>query len=300
MHRAIINGFRQLLTACRRPARGYAIALALMIAPLAMPGQARAACTPPSTASNATVDCSGVTVNSGPDNITGYGTNDDDNNTYTIQAGATVRGTSFGLRTGSGATINNFGLVTGPSAAGIDSNGGTVTLTNAITGTISRQQQHHRRPTQSQQRRPDSGARLEWRRVIASTASVINAGTGTISGALFGINADQLDLNNAGTISATALTGNGISSTSAAVTNSSTGIITGGLNGIEASGIATVSNAGNISGATGSGIIADTAEVTNTASGVISGNIAIRAAATATVNNAGSIAGVADGTSPIP
>ncbi|MES2193086.1 MAG: autotransporter domain-containing protein [Pseudomonadota bacterium] len=285
MRRVIINGF----------GRGHALALALLIASFAMTGPARAACTPPSTASNATVDCSGVVTNSGPDNITGYGTNSDDNNIYNIQAGATVTGTSFGLRTGSGATINNFGVVSGPNAAGIDSNNGTVTLTNASAGIIS----GNNGITVDRLILNNAGQILgigaNGGAIVATTAGVTNADSGIISGALFGINAGTVDLDNAGAISATDPTGNGIASTSAAVRNTSTGVITGGLNGIQATTTATVSNAGNISGGTGSAISADTAEVANISSGVISGNIGIRATGTANVSNAGSIAGAADG-----
>ena len=65
-----------------------AIALAPLIALAAPVDRAEAACTPPSSASDTTVTCSGTTTNSGPDAITGYGTRGDNNNIYNIQAGA--------------------------------------------------------------------------------------------------------------------------------------------------------------------------------------------------------------------
>jgi len=61
---------------------------------------------------------SGDTKNSSPDPTIGYGTFHDNNNTYNINAGATVKGDNFGLVLGSGGTINNSGAVTGD--VGID------------------------------------------------------------------------------------------------------------------------------------------------------------------------------------
>ena len=238
-----------------------------------MHGKAQAACTPPSTASNATVECSGDTVNSGPDNITGYGTNNDDNNTYTIQAGATVTGTSFGLRIGTGATINNFGTILGSLAVGIGGTNGTVTLNNASTGIIS-----------------------------GNNGITVDRFTLNNAGQILGIGA-----NGGAIIASTASVITPAQAPSQALCSASTSIISvstaparsrqridrrwhlqhfrcrhehkqrhhhGRSQRNPGEAIATVSNAGNISGGTGSGIVADTAEVTNISSGVISGDIA--------------------------
>src|SRR5713101_7338594 len=83
--------------------RRHAMMLALLIAPFAAVGQAQAACLPPSTASNnPNVACTGDTKNSSPDHLNGYGTINDNNNTYYINAGATVTGDRSGIVLGTG------------------------------------------------------------------------------------------------------------------------------------------------------------------------------------------------------
>jgi hypothetical protein len=92
----------------------------------------------PSTfASNSVVDCSGTTTNSGSSGHDGYGTSNDNNNTYNIEAGAKVTGDEDGVKFGTGATFNISGAITGTSSVGIFGFGGTTTITNTSTGSIS-------------------------------------------------------------------------------------------------------------------------------------------------------------------
>ncbi len=74
---------------------------------------------PSSSASNSTVDCAGTTTESGPSGVDGYGTDSDDNNTYNVNAGATVTGDSHGIISGDNGIFNVFGTVTGGNGAGI-------------------------------------------------------------------------------------------------------------------------------------------------------------------------------------
>jgi hypothetical protein len=111
----------------------HGLMLAVTIAALAMVDRAEADCTPPSSTSGGTVVCSGLTTNSSPNHQNGYGTGSDNNNTYTIGAGATVKGDNDGLDLGSGGTINNSGAVTGDTNVGID--GANFTVNNISTST---------------------------------------------------------------------------------------------------------------------------------------------------------------------
>src|SRR5216684_5511752 len=89
--------------------RRHAMMLALLIAPFAAVGQAQAACLPPSTASNnPNVACTGDTKNSSPDHLNGYGTINDNNNTYYINAGATVTGDRSGIVLGTGGGLSTI------------------------------------------------------------------------------------------------------------------------------------------------------------------------------------------------
>src|SRR3979490_1970737 len=76
--------------------RKYAAALAVAIAPFVAIERAEAARkvlgVDISFACGSVVDCSGNTLNSGPGSISGYGFLNDANNTYNIQATATVTG----------------------------------------------------------------------------------------------------------------------------------------------------------------------------------------------------------------
>src|SRR3954470_13685022 len=98
--------------------------LTLLAASVVTSDRALAACDPTSPVSNTTVTCTGVTV--GQNGITGYGTAGDNNNTYNIQAGARVEGSSFGVRFNTGATFNNSGTIIGTNASGIAAGGNVV------------------------------------------------------------------------------------------------------------------------------------------------------------------------------
>jgi hypothetical protein len=116
--------------------------LGLLLASVAAVGRAEA-CTvggsPSTSASNATVDCSGDTKDSSPNGRNGYGTANDDNNTYNIHAGATVTGDGasgggFGVSFGAGAMFNNSGTITGLNS-GINGTDATVNNLSIGTGT---------------------------------------------------------------------------------------------------------------------------------------------------------------------
>jgi hypothetical protein len=76
--------------------RRHAMMSALLLASFAMSGRAQADCTPASPVSNATVDCTGATLDANGTN--GYGTATDSGNTITVESGATVTGSAHGVR----------------------------------------------------------------------------------------------------------------------------------------------------------------------------------------------------------
>ncbi len=225
--------------------RRHALLQALLIASFAMSGRVEAACTPASPVSNTIVTCIGKTTNQNGTN--GYGTVNDNNNTYNIQAGATVTGDGFGVVFGTGATVNNDGTITG----GIGINGSDATINNTSTGVIT----------------GDTNG------IQATTATVRNAGlisamgVSATGGNGFGIFADTADVNNTSTGYITG-TFSGIgTSTLAAINNA--GAISGGRLGITGD-TARVINAGAIT-AGGAAIFASTANVTSSGAGAISG-----------------------------
>ncbi len=246
--------------------RRHALLQAMLIASFAMSGRAEAACTPASPVSNTIVTCIGKTTNQNGTN--GYGTVNDNNNTYNIQAGATVTGDGFGVVFGTGATVNNDGTITG----GIGINGSDATINNTSTGVIT----------------GDTNG------IQATTATVRNAGLISAMG-----------------VSATGGNGFGIFADTADVNNTSTGYITGTFSGIGTSTLATINNAGAISGgrlgitgdtarvinsgaitAGGAAIFASTANVTSSGAGAISGGtFGIVANTVASIANAGIISG---------
>src|SRR6266478_4931334 len=157
--------------------RRHALMQVLLIACFAMSGRAEAACTPASPVNNTIVTCTGKTTNQNGTN--GYGTVNDHNNTYNIQAGATVTGDGFGVVFGTGATVNNDGTITG----GIGISGSDATINNTSTGVIT----------------GDTNG------IQATTATVRNAGLISAMGVAatggngFGISADAADVNNTST-----------------------------------------------------------------------------------------------------
>jgi len=219
--------------------RQHALMQGLLIASFAMSGRADAACTPASPVNDTIVTCTGKTTNQNGTN--GYGTVNDNNNTYNIQVGATVTGAGFGVVFGTGATINNNGTITG----GIGISGTDAAINNTSTGVIT----------------GDTNG------IQATTATVRNAGL------IFAMG-----------VSATGGNGFGISADTADVNNASTGHITGTFSGIGASTLATVNNAGAISGGR-LGITGDTARVIN--AGAITAGVAAIFASTANVTSSG-------------
>ena len=214
-----------------RVARGSVLALALLIAPLAMSGRAEADCTanPPATPlTNATVTCTGPTTN----NPTGFGTVNDNNNTY-IVAGATVTGDRFGIVLGTGGTVNNSGAITGTLTVGLVA--GEVTVNNISTST--------------------SAAVISgFNGIQADILNLNNTGTVTATG----LNSDGIDAGtvtvtaNSGLIQALAAGGVGIHADSATVDNSSGGVITGDKFAIQAD---TVNKADTVNITANSGLI---------------------------------------------
>jgi Autotransporter beta-domain len=277
-----------------------ATALAPLIVLVMANGRVQAACTPPSSASDTTVTCSGTTINSGPGASTGYGSENDNNNTYNIQAGATVEGSSFGVRFGSQATFNNFGTIKGAVAAGIrDSHltaAGHFTVTNAGTGIISG---HFGifagNPLFVKNAGQILGTGAPEGAIAANTATVANESTGIISGLKYGIKAVLATVDNSGSISATDADGVGIKATNAEVTNA--GTIAGGVAGIDVTTLANVANAGTISG--GSFGIASLAganiNVTSNTGTITGAFVGLGTSRDVTVNNSGTISAGATG-----
>ena len=139
-----------------------------------------------------------------------------------------------------------------------------------------------------------------------ATLTATNAGSGTISGSIFGVNAtDTANVTNFGAISGGVVginatnTANitnsgiisgaiGISASTSNVTNN-LGTISGSIFGISAN-VTAVSNSGAISGAT-SGIFATTATVINSGTILSAGGNGINATVAAIVTNSGNISG---------
>jgi hypothetical protein len=277
----------------------FMLRLALLMAPFAIVDRANAACAPASPVNNTTVTCSGATADeNGTD---GYGTSTDTGNTYNILSGASVTGTSAGLRFDLG-TVNNFGAIAGAgvggsfggggifgsiggvnnqgsiSATGADSAGVNFNATGSVinSGSISGVRQ---------------GVRLQ-------NGEVNNSSAGTIAGGTNGVEiVDVATVSNAGSISGGVRgisIGPANSTSNVEIANS--GTVTGGANGIETLRKVDLTNSGTISGTAGNGIVSGSADITNTSTGTISGGAnGIRTTAAATIDNAGSISGATFG-----
>ena len=257
---------------------------ALLIASCAMSGRAEAACTPASPVNNTIVTCSGRTANQNGTN--GYGTVNDNNNTYNIEAGATVTGDGFGVVFGTGATVNNDGTIRG----GIGVSGSDATINNTSTGVITGDTNGIQATTATVRNAGlisamgVSAAGGNGVGISADTADVSNTSTGHITGTFSGIGTSTLaTVNNSGAISGGRL---GITGDTAGVINS--GAITAGSAAIFASTAnVTSSGAGTISGGT-FGIVANTvASIAN--DGIILGETGIQAGGAATITNSSAI-----------
>jgi hypothetical protein len=229
------------------------VAPALLIAPFVAIDRAAAACDPTSPVNNATVTCTGTTTNQNG-NGNGYGAGNDTGNTINVQPGASVTGTTNGLRFSTGtvnnlgtikgglngiltgtATVNNSGTIIGTGANGAAINAITLTVTNS--GTIS----------------TTNGVGI----TAGNTLDVTNLASGVITagngGSAIAVNAGTV--NNSGTITA-GTGGVGIVGFTANVTN--TGTISAGTGIQLLSGGTTITNSGTIIGLGGEAIVLGT------------------------------------------
>ncbi|QDP25562.2 autotransporter outer membrane beta-barrel domain-containing protein [Bradyrhizobium cosmicum] len=238
-------------------------ASALLLAPLLMIDRAEAACTPVAPVNNATIVCSG-NVNTQQGGVTGYGTINDNNNTYHVDTGANVQGDYFGIETGSGGVVTNLGTINGASAAGLRAR--DVTVSNASGATIS-----------------------GFNGITASTLNLDNAGTITGIGVnSIGISATTLNVTaNTGTITGVRFG----ASTTGDATVANGGIITAtGANGaaLAASGNASIDNRGTISALGAGGIavnVLGTVTITTNIAGIEGDAIGVSSGTNATINN---------------
>jgi hypothetical protein len=275
-------------------ARG-ALMLTAAISAFAMVGRAEA-CTvngaPSGSASNATVDCSVDTTNSGPFPGEGYGTTNDNNNTYNVQQGVTLTGNFDGLVTGTGATINNSGSIVGLGNAGILGSSVTIFNSNLISGGANGIFGDIVDLTNSGMIEATDNLAFTHA-ILANTLTLNNKSGGVIQVVAdnsTAITAQNLNVTaNAGLIQATGVNSVGIFAPTATVNNLSGGeILALGAGGIAIQGdTVTVGNAGTIA-ADGIAISAN-ALATIANSGVIqataNNGVAILATQTATVNN---------------
>jgi len=213
--------------------RKYAAALAVVIAPFAMIGQAEAACTPGTAAApvNGTVvTCTGATIN-------GYGTANDTDNTINVVSGASLAGGTRVIQQADNLTLNNDGSITATTTTG----SGVFVLSKARvfnTNTIA------------------GGSAVNG--IGITTGGTLDlTNSGGISGGSFGAaTSGTLTASNSGTIQAAAANGEAMVGQTVNLT-ANTGTISGDAFGVHATATATINNAHLISGsnaATGIGV----------------------------------------------
>jgi uncharacterized protein with beta-barrel porin domain len=270
------------------------LAPAILVVPLLTVERAEAACTPVAPVSNATIVCSGD-VDTQQGNSTGYGTHNDNSNTYRIEAGANVHGSAFGFATGNDGDFVNMGKIDGSGSAGIS--GVTMTVSNLSGATITG---FHAIAAQGL--------------VLTNAGTIVSNGRGSNSSSILAATAD---VSNSGTIAGVGAGTIGIAATTLNLT-SNTGVITGEAAGIsveseativnglggrifatnasgvaissDASGKVQIDNAGEISAAT-IGIVAGQVVLTNLAGGTVIAHNSAVFGASVVVDNAGIING---------
>lgn len=198
------------------PGRLFVIVAAASAAMTLLSAPAQAACTP-AAGNNVSATCTGVTTDQNGTN--GYGTAGIDSLAVTIVQGASVTGTSYGIRFNTGTVVNS-GTITGINDRGIfGATSGTVTNFGTISGYAG----------------VDAGL----------SGAVTNFGTitGTVSD---GVTGSNITVVNSGTI--TGLGFDGVFATGTSTINNS-GSIVGNLHGIYALADISVVNSGSISSA---------------------------------------------------
>lgn len=198
------------------PVRLFVMAAAAFAAMPLLSAPAQAACTP-AAANNVAATCTGVTTDQNGTN--GYGSAAIDNLAVTVVQGASVTGTSYGIRFNTGTVVNS-GTITGINDRGVfGATSATVTNFGTISGFVG----------------VDAGL----------DGSVTNFGT--ISSSFSdGVRGHNVTVVNSGTI--TGLGFDGVFATGTS-TVSNSGSIIGNLHGIYALGDISVINSGSISSA---------------------------------------------------
>ncbi|MHB0768201.1 autotransporter outer membrane beta-barrel domain-containing protein [Bradyrhizobium sp. 5.13L] len=198
------------------PVRLFVMAAAAFAAMPLLSAPAQAACTP-AAANNVAATCTGVTTDQNGTN--GYGSAAIDNLAVTVVQGASVTGTSYGIRFNTGTVVNS-GTITGINDRGVfGATSATVTNFGTISGFVG----------------VDTGL----------DGSVANFGT-ISSSVSDGVRGHNVTVVNSGTI--TGLGFDGVFATGSS-TVSNSGSIIGNLHGIYALGDISVINSGSISSA---------------------------------------------------
>ena len=204
--------------------------------------------------------------------------------------------TGFGIASATDITVTNAGAGTiSGGAAGIGINAGTARVLNA--GSITATSLNGSGIVASAATVDNSGA-ISGSGVAISVfdADVINRAAASIVGGTAGIDAANVKLDNAGTISGTDPTGSGVfAGNTVNLINRNTGVISGVANGIATTGTAVVDNSGKIqaTGVGSTGIFGQTlADVINRMGGTISGAIFGVLSSNVKVDNFGAISGL--------
>ncbi len=273
---------------------------------LPWPGsQAQAACAPTTgvgTPSNATITCSGATLNQ--DSPSGYGTGQQNNNTINVQTNASVTGTQNGFFLGNGNTINlATGALVTSGVNGMFIGTGTTTVNNNNGGTISG----------NGTAAVNNGISMSSGALIVTNTGAISGTTTLATGAGIGINSsgDVTVIGNTGSITgstvangneAVGVQGNNVTIQSNTGTISATGVNT--VNGaIGIFGLTTVTigaNASMISGTNDGVASLGNTNITNNLGGTIqgtgaTGSVGIITTAPLTLVNGGTVSGSVNG-----